>query len=104
MIGTLHLGSVTLKDIRLLPTSAPKATGTPVPGHVLSTTNGTWNKPGVTFTYHWLRNGAPIRNATHKTYVVRTQDVGSRVRATVIAHLPGWYDGSALSNALLVHQ
>ena len=98
--GTLNLGSVTLKDIRLLPTSSPKVTGTPVPGHLLTTTNGTWNKPGVTFTYRWVRDGVPIRNATHKTYLVRTQDLATHVSARVIAHLTGWYDGAADSNAL----
>jgi hypothetical protein len=102
--GTLHLGSVPLEDIRILPTSPPRMTGVPVPGHLLTTTTGTWNKTGVTFTYHWLREGVPIRNATHKTYLVRTQDLGHRVNVRVTAHLAGWYDGTALSNAMLVHR
>jgi hypothetical protein len=100
--GTLQLGPVTVQDIRLLATSRPKVTGSPVVGQRLATTNGTWNKADVWFTYRWLRDGVGIPNATHRTYTVRPGDRGHRVSARVIAHLAGWYNGTAVSNALLV--
>jgi hypothetical protein len=102
MSGTLQLGSVTVQDIRLMATSRPKITGSPVVGQLLTATNGNWNKANVWFTYRWLRDGVGIPNATHRTYTVRPGDRGHRVSIRVIAHLTGWYNGTAVSNSLLV--
>jgi hypothetical protein len=83
--------------------AAPKATGQPtisgrpIEGNVLTASNGSFSGTGpFNYTYRWLRcptsggagNGAGcalISGATFKRYVVRTADVGHRLRVRVTA-------------------
>jgi hypothetical protein len=41
---------------------------------VASTTNGTWTGAPATYTYQWLRGGAPIFNATAQSYTLAVAD------------------------------
>src|SRR5690348_5132951 len=83
--------------------AAPKATGQPtisgrpIEGNVLTASNGSFSGTGpFNYSYGWLRcptsggtgNGTgctAISGATFKRYVVRTADVGHRLRVRVTA-------------------
>ena len=85
------------------PTQAPQNTGEPAisgtarESQTLTTTNGTWSgDQPMTFLYRWVRCGVggglpdgsnchKISWATSKTYVLRSADVGSRLRVRVTA-------------------
>src|SRR5437016_1125054 len=96
------------------PRTAPQATGQPlvsgrtVTGQALTTTNGSWagTRP-LTFRYRWLRcdssgggvNGvtcSTIPSAGHRSYLLRSADVGHRIRSQVTASNA---DGSASANS-----
>jgi len=75
----------------------PIVSGTPTEGQKLTTNNGTWlGLQPMTFAYQWIRcgadGGAPdgsncavIAAATSSTYTPVAADVGSRLRARVVA-------------------
>ncbi len=73
----------------------PRISGTARVGETLRTTDGVWDVQGtLAISYEWQRcapGGAygndcrAIPNATGETYLVRSADVGSRLRAVVIA-------------------
>jgi hypothetical protein len=74
--------------------SLPVITGSHVgSGQTLTTSNGTWNLPGVTegspnptsFTYRWFKDGVAIGGATSSTYVVQAGDVGHNITSGVKA-------------------
>jgi hypothetical protein len=60
-------------------TTAPKITGDPKVGKLLTGTPPVWDTTGVTTTYQWLRAGAPIAGATALTYTVAPEDVGKAI-------------------------
>ena len=72
-------------------TALPAVSGTTVENQTLSTTNGTWSGNNPSYTYQWQRcNGSgtgcnPISGATASTYQLASADVGSTIRAAVIA-------------------
>lgn len=74
-------------------TKAPSVSGTPQVGRTLTAAPGSWNIAGVTFTYQWLRDGAPIARATARTYRATAADARHRlavkVTATKAGHAPG---------------
>jgi Ig domain of plant-specific actin-binding protein len=90
------------------PTGQPRIVGTPVVGHTLTATNGSWSgSTPMTFSYQWRRcpksGGASdasdcgvIPNATRSAYVVRAADVGFRLRVRVRATNA---DGSAVETS-----
>ncbi|TML27216.1 MAG: hypothetical protein E6G26_09855 [Actinobacteria bacterium] len=98
------------------PQTAPQNVGEPVvsgqtvQGETLSTTNGRWTGSApLTFRYRWLRcdtsgggangvNCATIPGETRRTLVLRSADVGHRIRSRVIASNADGTD-SANSNA-----
>jgi hypothetical protein len=63
---------------------APSITGVPKVGKVLTGTAPVWDLLGVTTSYEWLRDGAPVPGATSLTYTVVPDDVGKAIalRAT----------------------
>jgi len=71
-------------------TVAPVASGTPVVGHTLSVTDGTWTGTApITFTYQWQRDNSgggvygDIGGETNNTYLLAVADLGCNVRAVV---------------------
>jgi hypothetical protein len=75
----------------------PVVSGTPTEGLQLSTSNGTWlGLQPMTFVFQWVRCGADgggpdgsacavIAGATKSTYTPVASDIGSRLRARVVA-------------------
>jgi hypothetical protein len=65
---------------------APVTSGSPVVGHSLSCSNGSWTGIGtLTYAYQWLRNGAAIPGASANTYVVQATDQGVGLACVVTA-------------------
>lgn len=86
-------------------TVAPAVTGTAALGSTLSTTNGTWDQSGLTYTYQWQRNTgtwANISGATSSTYTVGSGDVGNSVRCVVTATNSTPASASANSNSVSI--
>jgi hypothetical protein len=76
----------------------PRILGTPIEGRRLTATTGSWSSPTpMTFSYRWVRcdaataggpegvNCTPIAGATGRTYLLRSADVGRRLRVRVTA-------------------
>jgi beta-xylosidase len=80
-------------------TSPPVITGRAVVGARLSASTGVWDQNGLTFSYRWLRDGAPIRGATGTTYRPIGADVGHRLAVQVTATRDGAAPGVARSEA-----
>jgi hypothetical protein len=55
-------------------------------GGTLTAAVGTWDTPGVTFSYQWMLDAAPIDGATGKKLVTTLDMVGHVVTLAVIAH------------------
>jgi hypothetical protein len=77
-------------------TELPAISGTAEDEHVLSATTGSWTGPGpITYVYEWLRcNSAgeschEISGAAAATYTAGHEDVGHKLRVTVIAKNAG---------------
>lgn len=76
----------------------PKVSGTGRFPDALAATAGTWVPAAGTRTFQWLRNGAPITNATRATYQVTTADLGKNLTVRVTAVSPG-YSARAVTSA-----
>ena len=83
-------------------TEQPSIAGTAAPGSTLKASPGTWSQPSPSFSYQWLRNGAPIPGATGTSYRVTPEDAGSNVAVTVLASKTGFNDGSANAVAVAI--
>jgi hypothetical protein len=59
--------------------------GTPVPGSVLTADPGTWSSPPTSYSFEWLRDGAPIAGAISDSYTVLASDVGHQLAPRVTA-------------------
>jgi hypothetical protein len=72
-------------------TNPPTLTGTPIEGHTLTATNGTWTGSNLTFVYRFQRcdkNGGSCLTTgatTQKTAKLTAADVGSTIRVRVTA-------------------
>jgi hypothetical protein len=67
-------------------TVLPVASGTPVFGHALSCSPGSWTAaPNPTFTYQWMRENVVITGATESTYVIMAGDQGLKLACRVRA-------------------
>lgn len=83
-------------------TAAPVASGTPAVGQTLSCTQGIWTgSPAPTYSYAWLRDGAPIPGANATTYTVQGADQGNGVTCRVTATNRNG-SAAATSNTLIV--
>jgi hypothetical protein len=81
-----------LDDIRVytcghgpMPRKAPRITGTPTVGSVLSAVDGHWSGSHVTTRTRWYADGARIHGARGATYTLRAGDVGKRITVKVTA-------------------
>ena len=70
-------------------TEGPAITGTPTVARLLTGTAGTWSKK-VTVKRRWLRDGQPIRHATHARYRATPSDVGHDLTFRVSASRAGY--------------
>ncbi|ANH38095.1 Dioxygenase [Nocardioides dokdonensis FR1436] len=82
--------------------TAPKISGEPVVGGLLSVSEGTWSAEGLSFAYQWTRDGEPIAGATGATYTLGAADKGTLVGVLVTASRAGYADGSAVAEGLAV--
>ena len=75
----------------------PAITGTAKVGKQLTAKPGTWQPPGIAFSYQWLRNGATIAGAKASTYTLTTGDRGKRISVRVTGKKAGYATSSATS-------
>lgn len=80
---------------------APTISGKATVGEALSTTAGTWSQPSE-YRYQWLRQGAPIPNATGSTYGVTAQDAGKQLTVAVFARSNGFIEGAVTTAPVAV--
>jgi hypothetical protein len=67
-------------------TTPPVVSGTPAIGSALLCAPGLWaGKPAPTFSYQWLRDGAPIGGANATSYTVQSADAGNSISCQVTA-------------------
>lgn len=76
-------------------TEPPTVVGSAVFRERLQSTPGAWTPDGLTLSYQWLRDGAPIPGATTATYRVALADIGTRLSLVVTAS-----DGTGASLAV----
>jgi hypothetical protein len=58
---------------------------------------GTWNAPGHSYRYQWLRNGKAVRGASKTSYRLTKKDRRQRISVRVIARRSGYPTVSATS-------
>ncbi len=76
----------------------PTIVGRTVVGETLTARKGTWDQDGLTFTYRWFVDGAPIGGfSSSRTFLLRKAYVGDKVRVLVKATKPGYKPGKASS-------
>jgi hypothetical protein len=67
-------------------TTPPVVSGTLAPGGTLLCAPGLWTgTPAPTFSYQWLRSGAPIAGANATSYAVQSADAGNSISCQVTA-------------------
>ena len=69
-------------------------------GQLVVLTDPVWSLPGVTTTYQWLRDGAPIPGADVPFYVPTPDDAGHQLSAAVTGTLLGIPAVTVLTDAL----
>ncbi|MBU2075208.1 MAG: hypothetical protein KJ938_12305 [Actinobacteria bacterium] len=84
--------------------SDPAITGIPGVGSLLQVLNPIWSLPGVTTTYQWFVDGAPVPGATGPTYVPVLSDAGKQLHAVVTGTLAGLPVLTALTGFLTIPQ
>jgi hypothetical protein len=75
-------------------------TGTGAVGQILTLAPPTWNLPGVTTAYQWLRDGFTINGETGTSYTVMPADVGHQVTVRATGSKSGYTDGTSVSNVI----
>jgi hypothetical protein len=89
---------IPLKDV-----TRPAITGTVKAGSRVTATPGKWSpSSGVKFAYKWLANGAAIKGATARTYLIPGALAGRKLSVTVTASKPEYKSTSAGSKSKLV--
>ncbi|MBI2244177.1 MAG: Ig-like domain repeat protein [Nocardioides sp.] len=71
-------------------------------GQLIALTDPVWSLPGVTTTYQWLRDGAPIPGADDQYYVPGLEDAGHAISAKVTGTLVGIPGVTVLTEALAI--
>lgn len=80
--------------------ATPTISGTPYVGSTLTASPGTWKPSPVTFTYQWLRGGAPIAGATASSYTLVGGDSGHSVSVSVTGFEVGYSAKMMASSAV----
>jgi hypothetical protein len=79
--------------------AAPVISGQASVGSLLSASPGVWSPQGISYSYQWLRRGAPIAGATAPSYRVTKKDLGAplavRVTADMVGELPATANSAA---------
>jgi hypothetical protein len=70
--------------------AAPKITGTPKVGYVLTAVPGTWSPTPVTLSYQWYRSGVAVAGATAATYRLPASAAGATYTVRVTASKAGY--------------
>lgn len=83
------------------PTGVVVVGGTPIEGQTLTAvTGGLQDADGLgSFSFQWMRNGAPIAGATAATYVAQVHDIDQFIQVAVSYTDGGGTDESVVSNA-----
>ena len=76
----------------------PSVRGTPVYRGSLAAEPGTWDPADATYSFAWLRDGTPIRDADAATYRPRLADIGSRLSVRVTASRTGYQPATVTSD------
>jgi len=66
-------------------TTAPTVSGTPAIGKLLTCSTGIWTNNPTSFSYAWLRDGAPIPGQSASVYLVQPADAGHKLACQVTA-------------------
>ncbi|GAA1134470.1 Ig-like domain repeat protein [Nocardioides aquiterrae] len=69
-------------------------------GQLIAPTDPVWSLPGVTTSFQWLRDGAPIPGATGPTFVPTLEDAGHAISAQVTGTLAGVPAVTVITDAL----
>jgi hypothetical protein len=97
-VVTGALGIPMFSGSTVSPASDVAVTGTKKIGSTLALTGPTWDPADATSTYQWLRDEAPIANATAATYKLVPADLGHAISVKVTGHRDGWTDNTITSD------
>lgn len=85
-------------------TKAPSIRGKVEVGKTVKAVHGNWSVASADYSYQWLRDGAPIADATDSRYRITTEDIGTELSVQVTASKDGYSDGVAESAAQSVEK
>lgn len=86
MLVTAGLPPPAANGVAPINQGVPTITGTAIYRETLSASPGVWGSPDVvTLAFQWLRDGAPIDDATDPTYQLELDDIGTAVAVRVTA-------------------
>ncbi|KAA9083739.1 DUF5695 domain-containing protein [Microbacterium radiodurans] len=80
----------------------PSISGAAAVGETLTARAGDWQPSDATFSYQWLRDGAPIGGAESATYVVTSADRGHSLSVRVVGRSATGAEASATSDSVAV--
>ncbi|WP_456697994.1 CHAP domain-containing protein [Aeromicrobium sp. P5_D10] len=80
-------------------TVQPAVSGVAAVGSRLTTTPGTWSKPGLAFSYQWRASGMPIAGATGASYDIAPNLLGKTIDVVVTASRSGYVTTTSTSRA-----
>ncbi len=80
----------------------PVVSGSAAVGSSLQVTAGAWSPGATRIRYQWLRQGAPIPDATGSGYTVQAVDAGKDLSVTVFASAQGFGEGATTTAAVSV--
>lgn len=83
-------------------TGQPVISGSASVGSSLQVTAGSWLPAATKIRYQWLRQGAPIPEATGSSYTLRALDAGKDLSVTVFASAQGFNEGATTTAAVAV--
>jgi len=79
--------------------AAPRISGVPRVGEVLTSSPGSWEPGGVDLTYQWLADGRRVRGATSPSLTLEPKLVGAAMSVEVTAEQVGYLPASVRTSA-----